>query len=272
MRKYMPFFMTFVTLVAFILGVGFLFLSAIPTEPTELRSTVETTNTISDPVIDTESQKIVSEPNPITEIPSRPIGDVPFTIQAPSANWSDPILQDGCEEASLLMTMAWINDESLPEPDTVADTIHDIAEFEEARFDHSEDMSLPELVTVVREYFDYENIRVVDDVTIENIIAEIEHGNLVLAPSYGRALGNPHFTTPGPVTHMLVIIGHDPASRDFIVNDPGTCHGAGYRYDEDILFDAIWAYPPGRTHPAPPEPDERVKSVLVISRPQSPLE
>jgi hypothetical protein len=266
MRKYIPLFMTFIALATFILGAGFLFLSAIPTRPTELESTVETTNTISDTLIDTEPHGITSEPAPTTGIPSRPIGDVPFTVQAPNANWDDPILQDGCEEASLLMAKAWIKGEALPEPSAVSDAIHALADFEEGRFDHHEDVSLSELFTVMREYFDHENAHILSDATLESIVSEIETGNLVLAPSYGRALGNPHFTAPGPVTHMLVLIGYDPEAHEFVVNDPGTRHGAGYRYDEDILFDAIWAYPPGPTHPEPPKPAERIKSALIISR------
>lgn len=194
------------------------------------------------------------------------IGRVPFIVQAPENAWDDPIFQDGCEEASLLMTTAWIEDEALPEPSAVSDAIHALAGFEEGRFGHHEDVNLSELVTVMREYFDHENAHVLSDATLERIVSKIETGDLVLAPSYGRALGNPHFTAPGPVTHMIVLVGYDPASREFIVNDPGTKHGEGYRYDEDILFDAIWAYPPGHTHPTPPEPAERIKSVIIVSR------
>jgi len=259
--------MTFIAIsvssVTIALGIGLLFLSETPTRKTWSRSPVEAPATIPDP----EPRAIASEPAPTTGIPSRPIGDVPFTVQAPNANWDDPILRDGCEEAALLMADAWLREKELSDPTAITDAIRALADFEESRFGHHEDMSLSELVTVAREYFYHENIRILDDATLESIVSEIETGNLVLVPSYGRALGNPHFTAPGPVTHMLVLIGYDPEHRGFVVNDPGTKYGKGYRYDEDILFDAIWAYPPGRTHPAPPEPDERIRSVLVISRP-----
>ncbi len=261
MRKHTLFPISVVALAAFILGAGFLFFSAIPTGPP-----VGTTHTIPGTVVGPEPQGITSKPAPTTGTPSRPIGDVPFTVQAPNANWDDPILQDGCEEAALLMADAWLREKELSDPTAITDAIRALADFEEKRFGHSEDMNLPELAIVIREYSGRGNIRTIDDATIEDIVVEIETGNLVLAPSYGRALGNPHFTAPGPITHMLVLIGYDLENREFVVNDPGTKYGKGYRYDEDVLFDAIWAYPPGRTHPEPPEPKERTKSVLIISR------
>ncbi len=36
---------------------------------------------------------------------------VPFTVQAPLGDWTDARQQDGCEEASVLMAMAWVRDE-----------------------------------------------------------------------------------------------------------------------------------------------------------------
>jgi hypothetical protein len=52
---------------------------------------------------------------------------------------------------------------------------------------------------------------------------------------------------------MLLVIGYDPLTRKFITNDPGTRKGAGYRYDESVLFDAIWEYPSGASDPPYPE-------------------
>lgn len=262
------------TILVIIFTIGFIFVFGLFSHPTTAPKSEEV-----DPedLVKPKNTALEAEvnPNPATakdesyskpEKTPRPIGSVPFTVQAPGAAWDDPVLQDGCEEASLLMAMAWLRSEALPGPDVVADAIHALAAFEKERFGYHEDISLSELTTVMREYFDHENIRILESVTMEDITAEIRNGNLVLAPAYGRALGNPHFTSPGPITHMLVLIGYDPESREFVVNDPGTVRGANYRYDETTLFDAIWAYPSGPTHPEPPDPTDREKSVLVISR------
>ena len=39
--------------------------------------------------------------------------NVPFTSQAPFANWDDIVFQNACEEASIIMAMRWVNNQSL---------------------------------------------------------------------------------------------------------------------------------------------------------------
>jgi hypothetical protein len=60
---------------------------------------------------------------------------------------------------------------------------------------------------------------------------------------------------------MLLIIGYDPETQEFITNDPGTHRGAGYRYAEDTLFDAIWEYPSGKNHP--PLPTGKIPKAMI---------
>lgn len=50
-------------------------------------------------------------------------------------------------------------------------------------------------------------------------------------------LGNPYFTPPGPIYHMLVIKGYN--LTEFITNDPGTRRGADYVYSYQTLMKAI---------------------------------
>src|SRR6266567_9414371 len=33
---------------------------------------------------------------------------VPFIVQAPFGNWSDPVFQNACEESSIVMAMGWL--------------------------------------------------------------------------------------------------------------------------------------------------------------------
>lgn len=192
------------------------------------------------------------------------VNDVPFFVQAPSAQWGDPIFQDGCEEASMLMAMGWVRGTTYVSASQESDAIIKLAGFEVSRLGHHEDVSLSEIITVLRENLRYDQATRLDDATPRDIERELSDGNIVLAPTFGQALHNPNFTAPGPITHMLVLTGYDPSAHEFIVNDPGTKHGKNYRYDEKILFDAIWAYPAGKTHPPAPAPSERTKSVIVV--------
>ena len=41
------------------------------------------------------------------------VNDVPFVSQAPFGEWSDTRMQDGCEEASTLMAVRWVEERSI---------------------------------------------------------------------------------------------------------------------------------------------------------------
>jgi len=189
---------------------------------------------------------------------------VPFTTQAPVGKWDNPIFQDGCEEASVLMAMGWVRDTKAIAATDAADGIVRLADFEKKKFGYHEDIDLSEIISVFREYFGYDAVTIEKNISLADLKKELADGNIILVPTYGKALGNPNFTAPGPVTHMLVMTGYDPKAEAFIVNDPGTRRGENYRYAERILFDAIWAYPPGKVHPPEPAKAEREKSVIVV--------
>lgn len=188
------------------------------------------------------------EPEPETvraEVPeSSLIAGVPFTVQAPFGEWDDPVFQNGCEEASLVMAEHWLSGKTLTK-EIAKREIAALASFEEKRFGHSIDTSAEDTLKLFRDYYDIASGEVHTDIGIADIGEALAAGSIVIVPADGRRLQNPHFTQPGPTTHMLVIFGYDAETREFIVNDPGTRHGAGYRYDEDILYGAILDYPTG---------------------------
>ncbi|MEI7750135.1 MAG: C39 family peptidase [Candidatus Moraniibacteriota bacterium] len=256
-----------------LLGVGIFLYFRI-----EIEQVSETASTENNPAVP------LSEPPPVAQIPVvKPVpvpeptiqsvlpikttetNIVPFTAQAPGAKWSNHIFQDGCEEASMLMAIDWVHGIKTISATEATDGITALADFEIKRFGYYQDIDLSEIVSVFHDRFAYDGVMIRNDITIDGLKRVLTDGNIVLAPTFGQALRNPNFTAPGPITHMLVLTGYDPSTREFIVNDPGTKRGKGYQYDEKILYDAIWAYPPGTTHPPIPTPAERAKSVIVIS-------
>lgn len=188
--------------------------------------------------------------------------DVPFVIQAPTANWDDPIFQNACEEASIIMAMGWVRGTESISPADAQKQILDLDGFETKNFGYSYDTDVFDVKRIFEEYYRHPGVSVRENITTEDIIKELQDGNLVLVPAFGQILANPYYTPPGPVTHMLVISGYDPAKRQFITNDPGTKRGAGYRYGEKILLDAIWQYPSGQD--LPPAPAGSLKKAMVI--------
>src|SRR3989344_252942 len=175
--------------------------------------------------------------------------DVPFTSQAPSGQWSDLRFQDGCEEASLIMAMRWIRHSPITAEDAESEIIA-MSSFEERTYGPEiYDRSAKDTAQLMRDYYKYKNVSVKNDVLVKDIVSELAQGNLVIVPVDGQKLKNPYYTAPGPVMHMLVVIGYDTAKRQLITNDPGTRHGKQYRYDMALFESAMRDYPTGFHEP-----------------------
>src|SRR5690348_1742961 len=67
---------------------------------------------------------------PVTALPAEVNLAVPFTVQAPHANWSEPY-GELCEEASVLMAISYIRHQTIPNPDAADQALLAIKAFEE---------------------------------------------------------------------------------------------------------------------------------------------
>lgn len=196
------------------------------------------------------------------EKPVDVVNSAPFTPQAPLAEWSDEVFQDGCEEAVSLMAVMWAKGGSLTKEQAKTEIIS-ASNYEKEKFGEYRDTSAKDtLERIIKGYFEYTDAEYKENITTEDIIAELKKGHLVITPMDGQKIGNPYYTPPGPERHMLLIIGYDAEKQEFITNDPGTKRGAGYRYSKDVLFDAIRDYATGYHEPFP----DPVKSMIVIKK------
>lgn len=187
---------------------------------------------------------------------------VPFTSQAPTGDWEDQRQQDGCEEASALMAVYWARGERL-DSNVALREILAISDYEQEKYGEYRDIAVDDVVKwIFKDYFKHDKALVKRDATIDDIIAELQKGNIILMPADGQKLGNPYFTAPGPERHMLVIRGYDPVAKEFITNDPGTRRGKAYRYNEYTLYNAIMAYSTGYHVPVIGMP----KHIIVVSK------
>lgn len=190
---------------------------------------------------------------------------VPFISQAPEAQWSDPVFQNGCEEASIIMVGAWLEGrESLGSPAEVSTRIRALSGMADELFGpDAYDTSADDTAVLLRNLAGTKgDVSVKHDATLDDIRSAVEEGGVVLAPMDGRLLANPHYTAPGPEHHMIVILGYDMETREFVVNDPGTRFGAGWRYGEERLYDAIRDYRTGHYLPD----QEWEKTVIVVRK------
>lgn len=204
-------------------------------------------------------QKKPSKENPTVSVEKSIFHTVPFSSQAPSGQWNNPIYQDGCEEASMIMAAAWADDRRELSKQFVEVEIKKLTDFEAGEKGFGLDVSTNGVAEILHSYFHLENIRVVYDIQLEDIVQALHEENVVIIPVNGRELGNSNFTQPGPLNHMLLVIGYDSLKREFITNDPGTRKGKGYRYDENVLLSAVRDYPTGYH-----EPNPQSKRVMVV--------
>ena len=197
----------------------------------------------------------------VEEEPALPVSKnlaFPFTSQAPNGNWDEPY-QEGCEEASVYMVHAYFSgmDEGRIPASTADEALLQIVEFEMELFGFYKDTTT-EQTGVLAELMYGHTYQLVANPTVEDIQSKLVQGHPVIVPAAGRLLGNPYFTAPGPLYHMLVIRGYTEDGQ-FIVNDPGTYRGEAFLYDFDTIMNAMHDWNEGG------EITDGGKVVLVLS-------
>lgn len=182
--------------------------------------------------------------------------DGPFTPQAPKAEWTDKRQQNGCEEASTLMAMCLLRPElcvvknGVIDPDFAVEQILSAHEYQEQNWGVGMDTDAWDTTErVVKDYFKISDAAVVEPDGWEDIVAYLQGGYLVMVPMDGKRLSNPYYVPPGPERHMVLVVGYDASSRQFVTHDPGTRRGADYKYPVTVFWGAIRDYPTGDNLP-----------------------
>lgn len=183
-------------------------------------------------------------PEPVPELPKSEDSvlpaefnlKIPFTSQAPHANWDMPY-QEACEEASVLMSVWFINGVESRTKDEADQEILELVAWQEEVFGFYKDTTVEETLRILHERFDLTDAYIEEDPTIKQVEDAVVRGYPVIVPAAGRLLDNPNFSGEGPLYHMLVIRGF--TDTEFITNDPGTRRGRGYRYMKEHLMSVI---------------------------------
>jgi len=168
-------------------------------------------------------------------IPNKIFIEVPFTTQAPFANW-DIYHEEACEEAAIIMLKYFVDGKSLT-PEIAEKEIQQLISHETKTYGKYEDSSALEITQLAGDYYGINNLKVIYDFSAEDLKKYLSLGTPIIVPAAGRLLGNPNFKAPGPLYHVLVLVGYD--DDIIITNDPGTKNGEGYRYNIKTLYNAI---------------------------------
>lgn len=214
-------------------------------ETIDLRGYVSTPAALTawrDPCMYVCSERVVSE---IVPPDTGAEGDarlaIPFASQAPTGEWDDPVFQNGCEEASVLMAARFGKSSTLSQEEARQEIVV-LSELSRKLFGTTVDSSAEDTLRLFRVYTGRTDGKVLEKVTEEVVQAALQVGEILLIPMNGQKLYNPHFTAPGPERHMLVVIGYDPVTEEYITHDPGTRFGAKYRYSRVRLLEAMRDY------------------------------
>lgn len=225
------------------------------------------------PAAENSSQAIV---NTITNLPTNvnlttsvPLPfeknlDVPFTSQAPSANW-DADHEEFCEEAAILMVGRYYQGKSFANTADAESGLQQIKKWEVDNLGFYFDTTAAENATILEGIYDLQ-VELLKNPTITQIKTALAAGHPVIVPSAGRELGNPNFKSPGPIYHNLVLRGYSKDGK-FITNDPGTRKGKEYVYDQDVIMAALhdWVPAGARTTAANGNANGQ-KVVLIVTQ------
>jgi hypothetical protein len=186
---------------------------------------------LSAPETPSEPQK-ASTTRPIS-VPGNLLLPVLFAQQAPFGNW-DELHQEACEEASMIIADSYFDDQPLDE--RIMETKIQAFIAWQQKQGYKVDLSAQEMVDTFQSYFK-RKARIVTEVTVDRIKYELAQNNLVVVPAAGRQLYNPNFKHPGPIYHVVVVVGYD--NKGFIVHDVGTRKGKNYHYSFETFINAI---------------------------------
>lgn len=196
---------------------------------------IEPTDDVTQENKNVETEKFEDSKN----IPDEIFIKVPFTSQAPFANW-DQYHEEACEEASVIMLKYYLDGKTLNK-NIAEKEIQAMIKFEIKKYGDYKDTNAQETAKLAADFYGIKNLKVIYDFKVEEIKKYLAKNKPIIVPAAGRALGNPNFTPPGPRYHNLVLIGYD--GDTIITNDPGTRKGEGYRYNINILYNAIHDFP-----------------------------
>lgn len=188
----------------------------------------------------TEKNINAAEPVPVAApLPEKIAIKVPFATQAPLDQW-DAVHEEACEEASLVMLKYYLDGKSLT-PALAEKEIQNMVKFEIKNYGDYKDTNAVETAKLAGDFYGIKNVKVIYDFSADDLKKYLALGKPIIVPAAGQLLGNPFFTPPGPLYHNLVLTGYD--GDEIITNDPGTKRGENYKYNINVLYNAIHDFP-----------------------------
>lgn len=178
------------------------------------------------------------------KLPVKLVHDVPFTCQAPFADWDDPRQQNGCEEACMVMANRWLRKKGLTKQEALEEILA-LADYQQEKYGFFQDTSAEDTAKIWQKYYEGSCI-VTKDFTLFSFRNILASGHILMVPVNGKVgLSSPSYNLNNIDRHMLLVIGYDDEKEEFVVNDPGTGKGEKCRFNYGLFLAAIQDYPSG---------------------------
>lgn len=168
---------------------------------------------------------------------SSELHEVPFTTQA-IHGWVSPWDQYA-EEACMYMAWLWISGQEIGDAGEIADDLLAMGTWENRNLGTSGDTSPAETIQIMTAYYSHLKSFLLDNPDLDRLKTELENGSIVALTINGQFLDSEYYGDPAPEHHMVLIVGFDQEQQSFIVNDPGTVHGAQIYYPYEKVLGAI---------------------------------
>lgn len=182
---------------------------------------------------------------------------VPFTAQAPTANW-DELHNEACEEADVIMAAQYFSgNHAATLPASLVETeISKLTTWQKDNFGYYLDITTAEAAQMAEKVYGLKT-KIIPNFTEADVKTALSEGKLVIISENGRLLNNPNYKQPGPIHHMLIIKGYD--AKGLITNDSGTRNGQSYRYTFKTVYNAAadWVHDKNTT-------DTSIKAAIIV--------
>lgn len=192
-----------------------------------------TINEITPPQSNNNSAPVLDSAS-VSGLPSSINHPVTFFPQAPDGNRNLP-RQEACEEASITLANYFIKGKPLSKDQMRADILALVDRQMELFGDYLH-TTVEQTKQLYEDFYGWGSY-IIDNPTIEQIKSILAQWQIIVAPFAGRKLGNPYYSGPWPLYHMMVIRWYDDTY--FYTNDVGTRRGENFTYTHAVIMDAL---------------------------------
>jgi len=162
---------------------------------------------------------------------------VPYTSEIPNGSWTGN-WKNACEEASIVMVKGYYFGYESTTKKIAMDDMSPLFKIEDKIFGSNADTDAARTAKLINDYTDI-SATIKENPTLDEIKNELSLGRPVIAMMYMKNIINPNhrFRAGGSYYHVMVLIGFDDNTNEFITNDNGDpITGAGYRYKYDAIL------------------------------------